>query len=157
MSPEDRVSQMSATIATTVLSCVVTFTVDQVTGGMSTAQAAACIAVGCLSGFFGFAFGFSSGARSSKYPRPSRRVLRTFSRRKAQAARAALNADDMVAVGKYENAVLASVSAQDGVFIASAYMLGGFTSGVQEFTLSDSWRAFLLRKRNRELLERMCS
>ena len=63
----------------------------------------------------------------------------------------------MVAVGKYENVVLASVSAQDGVFIASAYMLGGFSSGVQEFTLSDSWRAFLLRKRNRELLERMCS
>lgn len=71
------------------------------------------------------------------------KMMRGFSRKKAQAIIRAYNADGMTKVGTYEMEVIGSIQAKQGIFTMKAWTLGAATRTGDMYGITDEWRAFL--------------
>lgn len=113
----------------------------------------ACVAVGAIAGFLGFQFGYGRGASSPNPPRHSRRAVKGFSKAKARAVLAANESDSMIKVGEHSDAVWLSAMQNEGVFLASGTQINGNPGQIEEFTITDQWRAFLRKPMNKRAVE----
>lgn len=114
---------------------------------------ALCCVVGAVAGFAGYLYGYGRGISAPNPPVPSKRAVRGFSKKKAQAVLAAARTDGMVPIKGFESVVIASVQQSDGIFLAMGTSISGVRGPVEEFTISDQWRAFLKSERNMRLVD----
>lgn len=150
---------VTGTFFTSVIGAAVsygfTYMLSSIVPALESVDPLPCAVSGFACGGIGYLFGFLCGVDGDTpilgtYRK--RKMIAGFSKRKAVAILDAYSADTFIPASGCSNEVMASLMANDRVFIAES--LNGYGSTIiTSYQITDGWRKFLSKDANRSLVE----